>query len=554
MKNKKIQSIIITGILICACVMPLVAAGGQQGGSAGSQQSTMVNGREMINNTFVTGLPIVNQPLTLNIAINLHYQDELINNFEKKPFVPIAEKATGIKINPIVHTDSTAIPAILASGDLPDAFMNLINDNLLVNNTNLFEPLDDKMEKWFPNTLKTYETYAKDYGWRRFLTLPDGHIYSMMCRFLISKPHMCDSYTFINTDWLKAVNKQIPTTVVELHDVLKTFKTQNVGPKVDPAKKLPLNFSLLPPNADIKYLSGPWGIQGNYNLNNGKISATMNTANYREYLEFVHQFFKEDLVNKEGFSQNREQFTAQLVSMNTGVFSGWGPGNFISNQADLVPWDTLPVLKVPGKENLRVVHGASQTRTNMDRAGFVISRTSKNKEAAMRWYDYLNTDQDMAMLVTHGTPGIAYRKLGENNYLQLRPTNEQMAAMGIRQLGSFYQSVGLINCHPIVLAYPTLDLENAKYSENYWRELALPKIWEFMPKESVPRALAKQDKIDERTLIEVDLLPFINAFRADALLNGVTDAKWNAYVNDLQNKYQYNKWLQWYQDFVDGKF
>ena len=432
--------------------------------------------------------------------------------------------------------------------------MGFVNDQLLLNNTNLFEPLDDKLETWMPHVLNTYETYAREYNWRRFLTLPDGRIYSLMGQFLVSIPHLADSYTFINTNWLRAVGRQIPTTVVELHEVLRAFRNQNVGNPGGANDKIPFNFSTAPPNADIRFLSGAWGIQGNYNLTNGRISATMNSSNYRDFLVFVHQFFVEGLVNVEGFSQNREQYTAQLTSMNTGVFSGWGPGNFISNMADLEPWDTLPILTVPGRENLRTVHGASKARTNMSRNGFILSRSSRNKEATMRWYDYLNTDQDMAMLVTHGEPGVAYRKTGENQYLQLRPTDAQMRALGILQLGSFYQSVGLINCHPLVLNYPTLDLETARYSENYWRELALPKIWDFMPDETLPRAIAPPDKIDERALIEVDLLPFLAAFRADALLNGLNDAKWNTYVNELQNRYQYNQWLQWHQDYVDGRF
>jgi putative aldouronate transport system substrate-binding protein len=112
----------------------------------------------------------------------------------------------------------------------------------------------------------------------------------------------------------------------------------------------------------------------------------------------------------------------------------------------------------------------------------------------------------------------------------------------------------MLNSHPVVLKYPATDQERAPYTENAWRERAVPKYWSYMPTEWVPRSLASPDKVEERSLIELDLLPYINTFRADAILNGVTDAKWNAYVNDLNTRYRYNDYLKWYQDYCDGKF
>ena len=36
-----------------------------------------------------------------------------------------------------------------------------------------------------------------------------------------------------------------------------------------------------------------------------------------------------------------------------------------------------------------------------------------------------------------------------------------------------------------------------------------------------------------------------------AIADGVTDAAWDQYLNDLKS-YGYYEWLQWYQDFADG--
>ena len=36
-------------------------------------------------------------------------------------------------------------------------------------------------------------------------------------------------------------------------------------------------------------------------------------------------------------------------------------------------------------------------------------------------------------------------------------------------------------------------------------------------------------------------------------MNGVTDASWEQHVADLE-KYRYSEWIQWQQDYLDGKF
>jgi putative aldouronate transport system substrate-binding protein len=378
-------------------------------------------------------------------------------------------------------------------------------------------------------------------------------MYSLMGGFYTSLPHLADSMTYVNTDWLKAIGRPMPDTIVEFRDMLRAFKSQNPGLPGSPSERIPLNFCNAVWNAGIQYLAGSWGIQGNYNLNSGKITGTVNTQNYREYLEFLNGLVSEGLVNVEGFSQNREQYASQISAMRVGVFLGWAPTVFIPVAANHPMWDVIPPLAVPGKENLRIFHGASTARSQSSRSGFLITRQSKHPEAAMRWWDYLSTDQDQAMLNVHGVPGIGYYKRG-NEFIQIQPTDEQARQFGLVTANDYFPSIGMLNSHPVVLKYPATDQERSPYTENAWRERAVPKYWSYMPTEWIPRSLASPDKVEERSLIELDLLPFINTFRADAILNGVTDAKWNAYINDLNNRYRYNDYLKWHQDYCDGKF
>ena len=74
----------------------------------------------------------------------------------------------------------------------------------------------------------------------------------------------------------------------------------------------------------------------------------------------------------------------------------------------------------------------------------------------------------------------------------------------------------------------------------------------FIPKEDqLPETYVSTEAIDRRTFIETDLFAYIKQFRAQAIMNGFTDAEWDASVERL-DQLQYQEWLQWYQDMMDG--
>ena len=89
---------------------------------------------------------------------------------------------------------------------------------------------------------------------------------------------------------------------------------------------------------------------------------------------------------------------------------------------------------------------------------------------------------------------------------------------------------------------------------NTWvREQYVGEVWDQLATEYIPIRFVDPAKIDERTFMETELSEYIANFRANSVLNGVDDAAWDAYVKQL-DALQYPAWIQWYQDYVDGKF
>lgn len=85
------------------------------------------------------------------------------------------------------------------------------------------------------------------------------------------------------------------------------------------------------------------------------------------------------------------------------------------------------------------------------------------------------------------------------------------------------------------------------------RKVTCDEAIEFLPKDGLPYRNQPADKSAEFALKTTDLSGFIDNFIATSIVDGVTDASWNKYVEDL-DKYNYGYYIQYYQDFLDGKF
>jgi putative aldouronate transport system substrate-binding protein len=114
--------------------------------------------------------------------------------------------------------------------------------------------------------------------------------------------------------------------------------------------------------------------------------------------------------------------------------------------------------------------------------------------------------------------------------------------------------MGIINNHPLVLNNLSVDAKANPTLSDACRQVGIDAVYEFLPNEAMPRHVAPREKMEEKSLIEIDLLKFISQFQAEAILNGLTDAAWDAYVKQLDTTYRYKEWLQWQQDYVDHKF
>ncbi|MCX4372742.1 MAG: extracellular solute-binding protein [Dysosmobacter sp.] len=523
------------------------AAGGEESSEAGEPSGEAVNGTNPGN-----VLPIVTEPVTLTIAKERHMLDTTKSYNEKASFKNITEE-TGLTLEFVELAAGTAaekVPLMLAGGDMPDVFWALLSDAQILQNTTQLVPLEGMLEDFAPNSLKTYEELGTD--WRTIAIAPDDHMYGMLSRYESLYENTGDGIQIINKKWLEAVNKEVPTTLDEYYEVLKAFKEQDPNGNGQ-ADEIPYCFAEDMWCASITNDIGMWGIgngygdtNSNFHIRDGKVSGTVNTPEYREYLEFFHKLYAEGLIDAEGFSQNTEVFSNKIKNNQVGTYYSWTALEYLSSEQEK-DWVVLPT--IAAKEGVQPVANGEIDRSTINKNGWVITTQCEHPEAALRLWDYLARDAESKMTVAMGEKGTLWDEYPEGGYYFVVPENTT-PEFTFEHMKYTY---GTVNNHPLVTKAETPKNDGEISPAAALRDQMVAAVdKDYVPKSGqLPQSYVSPEAIDERAFIETDLKSYIKQFRSQAIMDGFDDAAWDAYCKRLDDL-QYPAWLQWYQDFMDG--
>jgi putative aldouronate transport system substrate-binding protein len=502
-----------------------------------------------------TGLPIVNEKINVTVAVTRHPNDAT-ESYDEKHFVIDAEEQTNIHVTWIeIITDAAERLAVMLAGDMPDAFIGVIGTNHVVQNSNMFLVLTDELlETYCPNVLEYYN--AEIEGWRDYLTFPDGKIYGLMGDYYYSYNNSVSGLPFINKEWLDAAGLEIPTTVEELETVLTYFRDHDMDGDGDASNEIPLDFCQAHYAAKIHNFANYWGIGtnvANYAIVDGQVIGNVNTDAYREYLETMHRWVQEGLLNEEGFTMTNDQYTSDLDSMKVGMFYGWAPYTYITafeNQQKYVA-----MAPVAAEGYTPVVGRSNPARAN--RTDFVVSASSQYTLEMLRWWDFLSHDQDYAMFVNRGEEGLIYVKGDDGVYYAHTPTEEDLIKFGYEKYAgnigtsTFAASLGTVNNHPLVKNAIAPDIVNDPTNTTSVRWIAMDLTAPYFQEQYQSKAIVPADVQEEYDFTIDGLSEYINNFAADAVMNGITDESWDAYLAGLAD-YNYDYYLEWNQKYFDG--
>lgn len=515
---------------------------------------------EVVNDTNPgNDLPIVTKPVTITIAKERHMLDTTQNYHEKASFKNITEE-TGLTLEFTELAAGTAgekVPLMLAGGDMPDVFWALLSDSQILQNESQLVPLEDMLETYAPNSLATYESLTS-VDWRQISTTPSGHIYGMLSRYESLYENSGDGIQIINKAWLDKVGKDIPTTLDEYVDVLKAFKEGDPNGNGQ-ADEIPYAFcedmwcASLTNDMGI-FGEGHGGATGNnastmYTIENGTVRGAVNNDHYKDYLKFYHDLYTQGLISPEGFSEKNEVFANHIRNGEVGTYYSWTALEYLSSEQEK-DWVVLPTLAA--YDDVQPIANGEITRSTINKNGWVITTQCDHPEAALRLWDYLARDTESKMTVAMGAkgelwdeyedkPGTYYFKVPENTTPEFTFEHAKY-------------TYGTVNNHPLLTIDETPVNDGDISPAAALRDQMVAQVdKDFVKKENqLPRIYVTPEATDERSFMETDLYAYVKQFRAQAVMEGFSDADWDAYVKRLDDL-RYNDWLKWYQDYMDGK-
>lgn len=556
MKMKKAASVFLALSLtlgVCACGSePDNSKASAPEGSSGEASSEQASEEKSSESEGAAG---ADNQVKLRIAIGKHSADVSDNNdFTKyKPMLQKAADELGYDIEwmPVLEGGAEADRmSTMLAGDLPDVFWGLLSENQIIDNSGLFVTLEDKLEEFAPNVYALYEDGVD--GWRDFLTYPDGHIYGMMGNTLVSPNNAVQGTMWINKKWLDQLELEIPTTMAELEEVLSAFRDNDCDGDGDTSNEIPLDWCQKHYAAKYNELAQCFGFPlngGFYDIVDGQIVSIVDTEEYRGFLEEYHRLAAEGLVNVEGATQTEEQYNSNLSSGKVGVFWGWAPYTYMSEEEMKEQYVPLPPISADGT-TFRV----HPNLNNANRNCYVITTACQNVEAAMKLWDYLSVDETTSFSTAFGEEGLIWE------FVDGVPTNrtytaEEATEMGYGEIASnagtstFAATVGLPNCGPLMLT----ARENPSGTNGGIRWEAVKDYVQYYMDETMPKSIISAEANEEFSFATDGLADYINTFACESILNGVTDEGWNSYISGLA-QHGYDFYLEFQQKHLDNNF
>ena len=510
--------------------------------SAGDTSKTeAVDGME--GNLYLEGVPIVKDKETYKIAVLRSTRDKS-DNFNEKICYKNAEAETNIHIEwvEIVETAATEKVPILLASDLPDAFLQLLNESHVAKNFSQLVVLDDMMEKYAPHITEQYNGIPDMWDMMKF---PDGHQYTLAGSLATSHDDDGGPMISINTEWLKKVGKEVPKTTEEFYEVLKAFKEQdpNGNGKAD---EIPLEICDSYWAGNMMCYSGSWGFGRNYTIENGKFIPTVNTQAFRDFIDFYHKLYSEGLMDPEAFSQTSQQYTSKVKENICGVFGNWTPQSWLGNEFGDKFTPIMP-LEAPGYEG-KAVKAGQWGQSFANRTMFSITKACKSPQTLVRWWDYLSSDTKRKWTICYGEEGKLWEMRDDGKIWSIFPK-----VTGDYTREDMKYSEGAWGHQPLILDEESEMNDPELYPNSVIRYNFSESLKPYYEKEILPIRFVDPEKTSEKAMIETDLNTYIKNFLATSIINGVDDKAWEAHLKQLDSL-GIDQWTQWYQDFIDKKF
>lgn len=534
MKNAKK---LVALLLSLALVLSLGACGGNGGSSTSSEASpsstteesgaAAESGDESQAETAETGefqLPIVDEPTTLSYFVADDSNAAIMTtDWNDNEFYQEMERRTGVHLEFEMVSSAdyqTNFNLMIASGNLAD--MIYVGASYYAEGVDAaiddgyFLDLTDLVDEYMPNYEKVR---TSDVQYELLSTTDSGRLGAVYeLRQSKQGPWLG---LWIRQDWLDDLGLDTPVTFDDYHEVLTAFKNEKGA-----TAPLILNFS--GSDGEFGTMSGGLNVLNSWQLDEtGKVNFGPYMDAWKEYVTIMHQWYTEGLIDPDFMATDeRTADMAKVVTGASGLFAALYTMPSVYEAASEDPNMNLAPVNPPvmneGDE------GHIRLRDSYTSGNTAISADSENWEVALRWLDYLYTEEG-ALLANYGVEGDTFEfdENGEPVFTDKILNNENGWTMTQTVASYLCPSAGIAN-------WSDWTRELAGVPE---KDQACYDVWsEFSDDWRLPSSVTlTQDESTERAALYADISTIVKEQTAQ-FISGALDIEenWDAYISALE--------------------
>ncbi len=433
------------------------------------------------------------------------------------------EQQTGVHVDFTEVKDSewsSSVGLAFVKGKMPDLILRGSLDVEEYGVTrNLLVPLDEYIDRGF---LPNYAGRMEQAGLREQLTASDGHIYQL--GFLISQDVNTNGHFFINRTWLDRLQLPVPETVEQLTEVLRHFRDDDPNGN-GLQDEIPLEFTFDDNTTGIYNLFSFFGLPLNeeyvYADRTGRVHFAPEENAFFEALDWLHQLYREGLLDVDFISQGSSIWAAKVNEGNTGVFSYWRLQNTALSPGVTDNYQVMLPVHAEGKQ-------ACLPR-NMDiiEFGAALTTDNRNIEASLRWLDAQFETENM-LVSQNGAVGdtLIRREDGRYEVRYVPPDNELYQSVPVI-CGQFFAPAEYYNSVYVPAAHRQ---EKAGYCALYEQAGVLEPVSAKILTSVAPKTVTESAEVSR---LKAKLKSAVDAGIVAMVTQGVTEERREAFRRQL---------------------
>jgi len=370
------------------------------GCAAPNKNSSPTSGAQGINDESYT-FPL-KDPITIKYWVPIGASAPYMTNLNELPMYQEFEKLTGVKmdfIHPTVGSEREQLNLLIAAKNYPDVIdYNFMNTLAQAVEQGWAIKLNDYLDKYAPNISKLLNENTE---LRREVSFSDGGYYFIPA---IIEP-LLRVYVgpSIRKDLLDDYNISPPETIDEWYNMLTTFKTNipDCIPYIDYANLGMTNYGSV--------FMGAWGMNYNYQNDNGKIKFGPIQPEFKEYLINMNKWYSEGLIDPMYTSNDWSAYTAAQGDGRACSWTGYvigGLAMLLSMYEDDPNFDLIGVAPPVLNKGETPIWG-HRTNLTMGLYGATITNANKYPELTVKWFDFSFSNEGI-MLFNYGIEGTTY--------------------------------------------------------------------------------------------------------------------------------------------------